>query len=1612
MKTYLIAIIALLIHAAVFSQTWELNNDVVPDRDINVNDKFGISVSLQGDYAFVGAYSNDSLANNGGLVFIYEKHIDNWSLINIVQPNQNIADLRFGYDLDVEEDILVVGTNSTSAYVFQNKSGDWSDITQIAKLTLPDMEAFNDVAINKNTIAAGAFGGDGFEENSGVVYIFDKPVEGWVNTSEASKLFPSDSKRSAYFGWDLDFYGDTLAVSAPYADEVRGKVYIFQKSVESGWQGITETAILSPPATETLTYYGRSVAISEGFIVIGSDRADNFNGKVFVVEKTGTDWSGYSAPIELKASNSTSPFQFGYKVGATANTIVICNGLKGVANVYHKPTTGHWLSTTEDAILSKSTSDKNGFGISVAISTNNILVGALNENTDSASGAAFIFTKNGTNWTDGNEDQILSFTNKNASEDNFGNALKIDGNYAVVGATGDDTNASDAGIVYVYQFIGGLWKKIAKLEASDGTKNDNFGFSVGIKDDYIFVGAPRKNNNKGVVYYYKKPPNGWSNTTETGQLTLPDNPSGSQFGWSIGVESEYVAISSVITGNSSSPGYVYIFEKLNETWNEQYSAILQNSDSENSNGFGYSLDVNGDEILIGANRTRLPKSGTAYLFKRPETGWEDMTETLIFADPEDKFGNGFGLIVSLSDNELAITCPGYDNKYYNTGAVYIYNKINGFWSNNIYHTIFPPNAQQYESVGPVVIDYGRLIVGVPLKNDGRGIVYAYNKKEESWPNGPDQTIINTTNDHAQFGKTIDLDRTVFAIGSPNDDSEAGYNSGKASFYDRDAFVLNVSSTNDNGTYIYNDTLSFKIQFSDPVFVSGNPRLLLKLDNRTAAADYINGSGSNELEFRYIVKNNDHVNHLSYTNNGGLDFSEGSIDLNSVGNLNIALPTPGSNGSLSYNNDININGKVITITNVTSDNADITHFINEEIIIKVAFSDSVNVEEKGYLLLALENEIDSAFYVSGNGTHILNFSYKIKLGQTSLDLDYLNTDALKKHGSLKGIYGSFVDMTLPEPGTPKSLSSNKDISIDGRAVAISRVYGIDSIYHFSEQVTLNVLFNEPVDVNDNPRLILSLNNREAYADYQSGSGTNNLQFVYTVKENDLTAKLSYKNISAIDTLEGSIVSVNGSLPISLLLASPGDKGSLSAENTIQVDGEIIEIQEVRGKYSNGTYYYDQTVRINIVFSNKVEVIDTPTLNLQLDNRIANAYYTSGSGTNTLEFSYVVQENDQTSDLSYVDDSLTSSDIKGSNGKYIKLSLPSSGNVNSLSYNSDIKVIGRILKVINVSSPNPNDTFHTGDEITIAVEFSNEYFMLGFPSLKLNLNNRIATAEYEYNGGNTNMMIFKYLVESGDQVEDLSLHESSDLGENVEIFADADEYYLYHDLSLPSPGSPHSLSYNKDISIVTTNSIQNVFVNSVAQNYHDGDEVIIIAEFSFPVEVKGKPVLLLELDNRIANAEYVSGTGSNKINFRYIVQTGDRTNNLEYIGSDAIKLEGGNITSINGDSIDLTLPEVGSYGSISFNKNLTINKDEEIISSVNSIANNNLFKIYPNPFSKNIILETKQILNRVEIYDNLGNLVFNTSKLSDKSINLQHLNTGSYIIIIFSNEAIYRRHLIKY
>ncbi len=367
----------------------------------------------------------------------------------------------------------------------------------------------------------------------------------------------------------------------------------------------------------------------------------------------------YASEVKIVATDGVGNDEFGTSVAISGNYAIvgapIDDSNKGSAYIFERGT--DWSDTTEIKLTATDGVAGDEFGTSVAISGNYAIVGAPID--DSNKGSAYIFER-GTDWSDTTEIKLTA--SDGTGGDYFGNSVFINGDYAIVGANGDD---GSRGAAYIFK-RNGTWSQQVKLIATDGAGEDQFGSCVSISGNYAIAGAygdDDKGSVSGSVYIFERGAD-WSDTTEV-KLTASDGTFFDQFGWSVSISGDYAIVGALQLLSDGSKGAAYIF-KRNGTWSQQQKIIA--SDRQNNDNFGISVSISGDYVLVGANGES-SSQGAVYSFLRNGTSWSEKAKEM--AD-YGATGDRFGSSVSINGSYAIVGAPKDDS---NKGGAYTYHSI-------------------------------------------------------------------------------------------------------------------------------------------------------------------------------------------------------------------------------------------------------------------------------------------------------------------------------------------------------------------------------------------------------------------------------------------------------------------------------------------------------------------------------------------------------------------------------------------------------------------------------------------------------------------------------------------------------------------------------------------------------------------------------------------------------------------------------------------------------------------------------------------------------------------------------------------------------------------------
>ncbi len=851
-----------------------------------------------------------------------------------------------------------------------------------------------------------------------------------------------------------------------------------------------------------------------------------------------------------------------------------------------------------------------------------------------------------------------------------------------------------------------------------------------------------------------------------------------------------------------------------------------------------------------------------------------------------------------------------------------------------------------------------------------------------WLEGP------STVDAVQSGKTWSVNLGQFSLptaGAQNFEVKITDASGNEQYATRyilidngNLFPVDTGSLEPNGWYRAGQTIPLRITFNKVALVTGSPRL--KLNSASSRyAEYVSGSGTSILVFNYIVQALDSAPEsaeLNYSGTDALELNGGTIKDNTAVEAVLSLPAVDGAGSLGNNKNFWIDTSAPTVAGVSAASSNGYYRSGNTLSITITLSEKVFVV--GSPSLALNIPSRTAVYSSGSGTNVLTLNYTVENGDASADLDYAATGSLSAGTSILDEAGNAAVLTLPAPGAAGSLGANKalvvdalspvapslvglvagtyntsksftlsgeggaalEYSLDGGGswtaysgavnLLTSGIYNIrarqtdaagnvspvsanvlvvidlvnpvvtnvysttsDGYYRAGQTIEISVDFNKTVTVTGSPRIELN-SGAPVYANYSGGTGTYTLKFTYTIGAAATSADLDYQNTTALELNSGTIKDGSGFNAI-LTLPAPGTNGSLGFNKDLVVDTTAPAVSSVTSSTLNGSYKQGNAIQASVSFNEAVVVTGSPQLRVNSNAGTPRyALYSYGSGTVVLALTYVVGSGDNSGDLDAFDTASLAGTITDAAGNAAALTLPALGGASSISGTKAI-IIDTSAPLAPVVSGVSAGSFNTDQAFTVSGEAG-------------------ATIEYSTNGG-------------------LIWNTYSGL---VTISSNGSYSVLARQTDLAGNSGPASaaISFNIDKGVPT---VTNVSSNNPNGEYKEGDTLDINVEFSKVVTVVGGSPTLTLNTSPSRTATYQSGSGSNSLVFRYIVQVGDTSNDLNYSATNSLALAGATIRDSVNNNATLTLPALAAAGSLGTNKNIKVDGVTPTISTFSPLHN---------------------------------------------------------------------------
>jgi hypothetical protein len=258
--------------------------------------------------------------------------------------------------------------------------------------------------------------------------------------------------------------------------------------------------------------------------------------------------------------------------------------------------------------------------------------------------------------------------------DYFGGSVAISGTWVVVGSPNKNTGAQYAGSAYVYDLSSARpTVPVVTLNNPAPAVSDHFGCSVAISGSKVVVGASFDDtgaSNAGSAYVYDL-----SSAAPTVPLVTLNNPApaaGDHFGGSVAISGTRVVIGAFVSDmGAPDAGIAYVYD-LGSAAPMVPVATLNNPRPEALDEFGYSVAISGTRVVVGAYLadTGATDSGSAYVYDL-----DSVTPTVPMVtlnNPRVAAYDYFGLSVAIDGTTVAIGKPNNDDLMRDKGAVDIF----------------------------------------------------------------------------------------------------------------------------------------------------------------------------------------------------------------------------------------------------------------------------------------------------------------------------------------------------------------------------------------------------------------------------------------------------------------------------------------------------------------------------------------------------------------------------------------------------------------------------------------------------------------------------------------------------------------------------------------------------------------------------------------------------------------------------------------------------------------------------------------------------------------------------------------------------------------------------
>lgn len=678
-----------------------------------------------------------------------------------------------------------------------------------------------------------------------------------------------------------------------------------------------------------------------------------------------------------------------------------------------------------------------------------------------------------------------------------------------------------------------------------------------------------------------------------------------------------------------------------------------------------------------------------------------------------------------------------------------------------------------------------------------------------------------------------------------------YTSATTQTVDTVAPTVSSVSVPSNATYIAGQSLNFTANFSESVTVTGTPRIALTVGSSTVYANYVSGSGTSAVVFRYTIQSGD--TDTDGITVGALSLNGGTIRDSATNNATLTLNSVGSTVSVL------VDAIAPSVTSVTVPSNG-TYRAGETLSFTVSFSENLTVTGTDSTLgLTIGSTSRSATYASKTANSV-TYTYTIQSGD--LDSDGIAVGSINLGTTtIRDTAGNSATLTL------NSIGATGSILVDAVAPSVSSVsVPSNGTYTTGQSLDFTVTFDENISVTGSDSALgLTIGSTVRSASYFASSG-NAVSYRYTVQAGDEDS-----NGITVGSISLNTTTIRDSVGNDAILTL----NSVGSTSSVLVD-TIAPASPTISSPANGATLTSTTPPISGTADANV------TVTVYVDSVAQGSTTANGAGNWSFTLPSALPQGTHSVSVNATDGAGLTSPYSATNSFTVDSTAPT---------------------VSSVSVP-ANGTYGTGDVLTFTVNFSEAVIVDttgGTPRIALTLDTGgTVYADYVSGSGSATLM-FQYTVQAGNQdATGITVGALSANGGNV-----VDAAGNAATLTLNNVGS----------TVFVQVDAVDAYVTSVAVpsngTYGTGQNLDFTVSFNRAITVDtsgGTPRIALTVGTTTLYATYLSGSGSTALVFRLTLSSGLTDTDGITVGS--LALNGGTLNDSAGHLAILTLNSVGS------------------------------------------------------------------------------------------------------